>query len=42
MLRQLVWLMAAALIFALLPPSPGWSQTTDRSAMDQGIKDTAN
>lgn len=34
-------LLAAGVIIALLP-SLGWSQSTDRSEMDQWVKDTAN
>jgi hypothetical protein len=39
MKRRFVHLLAAALVIALLP-SLGWSQSTDRSAMDQWMKDT--
>ncbi|HZP44008.1 MAG TPA: DUF1329 domain-containing protein [Candidatus Binataceae bacterium] len=41
MLKVFSRLLAAGVIIALLP-SLGWSQSTDRSEMDQWIKDTAN
>ena len=40
-MKNLARLMAAGLVIALLP-SLGWSQSTDRSEMDQWMKDTAN
>src|SRR6516162_2183934 len=40
-MRSLARLMAVGLVIALLP-SLGWSQSTDRSEMDQWVKDTAN
>ena len=39
MMKQLSRLLAAGLILALLP-ALGWSQSTDRSEIDQWIKDT--
>ncbi len=41
MLKKLARLVAAGVGIAL-PPSLGWSQSTDRSEMDQWIKDSAN
>jgi len=39
-MKNLARLVAAGLVIALLP-SLGWSQSTDRSEMDQWLKDTA-
>ena len=40
-MRYCARLLAAGLLITLLP-SLGWSQSTDRSEMDQWVKDTAN
>jgi hypothetical protein len=40
-MRTCVRLLVAGLVITLLP-SLGWSQSTDRSEMDQWVKDTAN
>src|SRR5581483_11878204 len=41
MINNLRRLLAAGVIVALLPAF-GWSQTTDRSEVDQWVKDTAS
>jgi hypothetical protein len=40
-MKTLARLLAVGMVIALLP-SLGWSQSTDRSEMDQWVKDTAN